>query len=214
MCVFDDNMLSEVSTKNPVVDEGLTYNLLPELPGLGSDAGMDLLPTSTRVIAAKYAPRKRFWMFAALSTSLCALAILVNSTPFIIVLIIVAVALACCAYRIHVFDKKEYLRLVANDGWLYGIFIFASGDVVVRHMRGFPFCLQKVEHEFRGSTVTHASGNNSTSSLYIFYNDDMGMKCTRKIYVGGMTKKAVEIAHMIIEANPGENNTDWGLSSI
>ena len=207
-----------------------TYNLLGgdggggvAEPGLslssGFSQGVDLLPMSTKVIPEKYSAPQRFWVCACASASVLGLVIFVAIVAhpgkvFVGLALLLALALALGAWYARARGKREYHRLVENDGYMYGIFIFSSGDIVVRLKRRFPFCFSQTQLDFRGSSITHTTGNNLSGYIYIFYNTDAGTQETQKISVGSMTRKPVDIARMIEEATSGENAQGFGLSSI
>ena len=61
--------------------------------------------------------------------------------------------------------------------WLQGVFVFPSGDVVVRFNQLF----KQVEREFPSDRITLAKGSDRDGILWILYSDLSGRKHTYNV---------------------------------
>lgn len=176
------------------MDDGTAYNLMFD---------GEMLPIGTKVFPSKYHFGKRLWALligTILVLFLCALiSVSVSSRSgtaskfflslgFVQFIIVLGVFLV-----LYLKEKRRYEEQVENGSWLEGIFVFATGDVVVR----FSNVYGNVEMEFDSGTISHALGSDAEKVLEIAYTNFEGIKKTYKVKCSQMVDSPSDIAAYI-----------------
>mmetsp|Transcript_1042 Transcript_1042/g.2953 ORF Transcript_1042/g.2953 Transcript_1042/m.2953 type:complete len:196 (+) Transcript_1042:96-683(+) len=130
--------------------------LLPELGG-GDDA--DLLPMGTRSFVSVCRYDRVFWFLTIGLFTVCPVLVLLASlldggggTAFLFIAIIYMLGSFAGITVTMKRNKAEYGAAVAKGSWHEGVFVFPTGDVVVR----FNQLYKKLELNIEGSSLSQA----------------------------------------------------------
>ena len=91
---------------------------------------------------------------------------------------------------IHKEGKREYQKSVQDGTWQEGIFIFVTGEVVVRFNRP----AFHVEQEFPAGSISVVKANENIKILYIFWTDASNHKMTFNVDCSRMIDNPDKIA--------------------
>jgi len=165
-----------------------------------------LFPGGTRIFPSKYHLQRRVWFAALFASGFSVMALIVAivsghdserrsrvTTSFLVMMTIVDGLIGLLIYRWHIQDYAMYLEKVEQGIWLEGVFVFSTGDVVVR----FNDLFRKVEMEFDSGTVVEAVGRDSEKLLLICYLDLSGRKLVYKVECDRLVENPSTIAHAI-----------------
>eukprot|EP00514_Thraustochytrium_sp_LLF1b_P001091 CAMPEP_0184508788 /NCGR_PEP_ID=MMETSP0198_2-20121128/942_1 /TAXON_ID=1112570 /ORGANISM="Thraustochytrium sp., Strain LLF1b" /LENGTH=199 /DNA_ID=CAMNT_0026898585 /DNA_START=80 /DNA_END=679 /DNA_ORIENTATION=- len=153
---------------------------------LGEDLQHNLFPGGTKVFPSQYHWQRRVWVVVAI---MCSYTVVMLMTMLLLsaghrsgtgtilsLLLLVNAGLAALGYRWHQQDFATYEDKIASGLWLEGVFVFSTGDVVVRFNEPF----RNVEMEFDSTMVTSAEPRESENKLEIRYT---GLDGSPKLYV-------------------------------
>ncbi|GBG25442.1 Hypothetical Protein FCC1311_016602 [Hondaea fermentalgiana] len=165
-----------------------------------------LFPGGTKIFPSKFHLQQRTWKLLAGSAVYNIISLLVVifaangseqsstvATVFLILLVLFDGALVFVVWRWNTLDFRMYEEMVDRGLWLEGVFVFSTGDVVVR----FNDLFRKVEMEFDSGTVSEAIARESENLLIIVYTDLSGRKQEYKVECDRLTNSASEIAQCI-----------------
>jgi len=86
--------------------------------------------------------------------------------------------------------KRDYEKAVREGRWQEGVFVFQTGDVVVRFNRP----LVNVEQEFPAGSVSLVQGHDLNNIVYILWSDALGHKLTFNVDCSRMVDRPSFIA--------------------
>mmetsp|Transcript_982 Transcript_982/g.2339 ORF Transcript_982/g.2339 Transcript_982/m.2339 type:complete len:202 (+) Transcript_982:568-1173(+) len=163
-----------------------------------------LFPGGTKIFPSKFHIQARTWKLLAVAAVYNLISLLVvifasngsstsskTATAFLILMVIIDGILVFVVWRWNTVDFRMYEEMVDRGLWLEGVFVFSTGDVVVR----FNDVFRKVEMEFDSGTVSEAIARDNI--LIIVYTDLSGRKQEYKVECDRLMHTASEIAQCI-----------------
>jgi hypothetical protein len=110
-------------------------------------------------------------------------AIMVSGSSLTIFVILIA-------HMVYKEARREYDKSVAEGKWQEGVFVFSTGDVVVRFNRP----TLNLDQEFPAGSISSVQGNEQNKIVYILWTDPLGHKMTFNVDCARLVDKPSFIA--------------------